>query len=326
MQDGPDMTKALLIRMDRIGDLVLTLPVDQALTETKIVDEIDWWIPKGLSFITDSASPKRRAREVAREISLLDFLKLVREIRSRRYTHAAVFQGPWWVGLALFLAGVPRRIGVLSKAPSFLFFNYGVRQKRSRSDRSELEYNFALLEEALKLRAGSLPRHTLKLRGAFPLVPKLTAGNYFVVHPGMGGSALNWPTARYIELVRTLARRATVVITGTKTDEEYLAPLKVNLEGEGNVLWLDGKLKGQELIGLLANAIAIVAPSTGVLHLAASTGRPTVGLFSLIRVQRAIRWGPQGLKTAFVEAPDEAPESMGKISAEDVVDKINSLI
>lgn len=326
MHDGATMTKALFIRMDRIGDLVLTLPVDQAMTSTKIADEIDWWIPKGLAFVTDNAVPPRRAEEVPREIGFLQFFKLVRKIRSRGYTFATVFQGPWWVGLALLLAGVPIRIGVLSKASSFLFFNRGVRQKRSTSDRSELEYNFNLLEDGLAGKHGSLPRSTLHLRADFPLVPGLMPNSYFVVHPGMGGSALNWPTARYVELIRTLARRATVVISGTKADEAYLNPLKANLAGDGNVMWLDGQLNGAQLIGLLGHAKAVIAPSTGVLHLAASTGQPTLGLFSQVRVQRAVRWGPKGLRTAVAEAPDESPNAMEKLSVEDVLEKLQTLL
>ncbi|RYZ66798.1 MAG: lipopolysaccharide heptosyltransferase family protein, partial [Proteobacteria bacterium] len=228
LHDGSIMTKALLIRMDRIGDLVLTLPTDQALAQA----EVEWWIPKGLSFVTDSASPKRSAREVGKEIGFQEFCKLVRDIRAQRYTLAVVFQAPWWVGLALFLARVPTRIGVRSKLPSFLFFNRGVRQKRSRSDRSELEYNFNLLEEGLRKPLGSLPRSTLQLAAPFPLevltrvlppnAEALASHNYYVIHPGMGGSALNWPTEKYAELARELSKLRPVVVTGTKADEAYL--------------------------------------------------------------------------------------------------------
>lgn len=315
--------KALFIRLDRIGDLVLSLPVDRAFPDS----QVDWWIPRGLSFVTDHSVPKRNAKEMARTITFGEFVTLVRTLRRENYQTAVVFQAPWWVSVALFLAGIPNRIGVRSKIWSFLFYNRGVRQKRSQSDRNELEYNFQLLEAGLGKPQGSLPRATLKLQAPFPALSVSPLGlqpqNYFVVHPGMGGSALNWPTARYVELIRILARRGPVAITGTAADESYLSPLKVNLAGESAVVWLDGKLSGRELIGLLAHAQAVVAPSTGVLHLAASTGQPTVGLFSQVRVQKATRWGPQGARTAVAEAPDESADAMNKISAEDVLEKIS---
>lgn len=331
LHDGLHMTKALFIRMDRIGDLVLTLPTDQAVDMAlgQASTEVHWWIPKGLSFVTNTASPKRRALEVGKEIGLQDFFKLLRDIRSQQYDLAVVYQAPWWVGLALFLARVPLRVGVLSKASSFLFFNRGVRQKRSRSDRSELEYNFNLLEEGMGKPLGSLPRSTLKLSAPFPQanasVAQLSPNNYYVLHPGMGGSALNWPTENYAEIARELSKEHLVVITGTKSDEAYLVPLKESLKVKTNIVWLDGKLSGEELIGVLANAKAIVAPSTGVLHLAASTGQPTVGLFSIIKVQRALRWGPQGPRTAVAEAKDESENAMATISVSEVLEKIRSV-
>lgn len=187
---------------------------------------------------------------------------------------------------------------------------------------SELEYGFRLLEEGLGATLGSLRRTTLRLQSkSGPSILEktgLTARSYYVVHPGMGGSALNWPTDKYAELVQALAP-ARVVITGTASDEAFLAPLKAQLDASGaatttflrDVLWLDGQLSGDELIAILENARAVVAPSTGVLHLAASTGVATVGLFSQVHVQRALRWGPQGARTAVVEAPAGAPVETG---------------
>jgi len=124
--------------------------------------------------------------------------------------------------------------------------------------------------------------------------------DYSVVHPGMGGSALNWPTDHYHTFISELAAKETVVITGTLADTSYLAPLKESLGSHPRMRWLDGQLNGLELLTLLASARTITAPSTGVLHLAASTGRPTLGIFSPVRVQHPQRWGPQGPKTSVV--------------------------
>ena len=119
---------------------------------------------------------------------------------------------------------------------------------------------------------------------------------YFVVHPGMGGSALNWPTQRYFEHISQLSEKAIVVITGTKSDESYLAPLKQSLKDNHQVVWLDKQLDGYQLLKLLSNAITVTAPSTGVLHLSASLGVPSLGIYSPIKVHRDSRWGPKGEK------------------------------
>ncbi len=297
--------RALFVRLDRIGDLVLTLPTDSSV----IIDSVEWWIPRGLSFVTEHAIPARKSEQLPTTLSLTKILALARAVRKKHYDLAVVFHAPWWVGFVLWMARVPVRIGVLSQWHSFLFFNQGIRQKRSRAEVSELEYNFRLLEEGLGRPAGSLDRQTLLLRSKSGRPEALTSrlstrdvGEYFVVHPGMGGSALNWSTDRYASLIETLARKNDVVITGTASDDAFLSPIRSALSGvNARIIWLDGKLSGAELISVLQNAIAVVAPSTGVLHLAASTGVATLGIFSRIQVQRALRWGPQGARTAVVE-------------------------
>jgi heptosyltransferase I len=295
--------RALFVRLDRIGDLVLSLPTDASLT----INEVDWWIPKGLSFVTDTAQPGRRGREFGQHLKFDEVIDLVRIVRKNRYDLAVVFHAPWWASFVLWAARVPVRIGVLSQWHSFLFFNRGVRQKRSLAEASELEYNFRLLESGLDLKPGTLKRQTLKLHAKSGRPALAPEGDFYVVHPGMSGSALNWSTERYATLISQLSLEHPVIITGTASDETFLAPLRTKLPESQKVIWLDRKLSGTELVGLLQNAKAVIAPSTGVLHLAASTGVPTLGLFSQIRAQRAVRWGPMGDRTAVVEPPQECP-------------------
>lgn len=355
--------RVLLIRLDRIGDLVLTLPVDQSLdflgqavsrqtgradrqSNTKNTMESTWWIPHGLEFVTRSASPPRVAKTLSKTIDHNGFFSLLDDLRRQKFDAAIVFHAPWWVSLLLWMARIPIRGGVKSQWHSFLFFNCAFRQKRSRAECSELEYNYCLVEKIFGLETGKLPRGHLTLTGFKPderdaLLARhgLKAMGYSVVHPGMGGSALNWPSERYAELIERLSAQETVVVTGTKADDAYLAPLRERLAERKQIAWLDAKLSGEELITVLANARTITAPSTGVLHLAASTGRPTLGLFSPVGVQHPRRWGPHGPRVATLLPPvDSCPgkmsclgaecpnaDCMSRISTDDVIKALNTL-
>lgn len=296
----------LLVRLDRMGDLVLTLPVDSCFRDANV----QWWISPGLSFVTDCATPRRSAQEISRQTSFIHFFRRLRELRERKPDAVILFHAPWWVSLLVFLAGIPVRGGVKSRWHSFLFLNRAIRQKRSRAEHSELEYNYQLVERVFDWDVGSQPRQFLHLdAGSLGSLANLglRPQKYSVVHPGMGGSALNWPTDRYTELITALADMETVVITGTASDERFLRPLRERLADDPRLVWLDGKLKGPELIRVLAHARRVVAPSTGVMHLAASTGRPTLGIFSPVRVQHPKRWGPQGRLVATILPQAECP-------------------
>lgn len=307
---------AVYIRIDRMGDLVLTLPVDEGSPD------IHWFIPKGLGFLLNMSIPERKHTEFNREFSWPEFKRMVQVLRELKPQRVVIFHAPTWVYFAVRLAGVPERFGRLSQWYSFLLLNKGLRQSRSLGEKHETEYNWELLREERPLPA------PLKLtaRSAKPL--NFPSKMYFVIHPGMGGSALNWPAENYIGLIQTLTKKSPVVITGTADDESYLKPLRDALKNKSHVLWLDGKLDSAELMLVLKDAKAVIAPSTGVVHLAASLGAPTIGLYSPIAAERSKRWGPRGDKVKILDASEASPieDSMKTISVEMVLKAIDELI
>lgn len=290
------MKKALMIRLDRMGDLILTLPCDQLISDQY---EVHWLIPQGLDFVVASSEPSREFTAFSSQWSWSNFTKLRQLIDRVRPEVSVSFHVPWWVNLALWLGRVKTRGGVLSQWHSYLFLNKGLRQKRSQCDFHEMEYNYQLTEYVFGLKINREKWLSLKLKEReYESLQFDVNQNYFVVHPGMGGSALNWSSESYAALVDRLSEKATVVITGTQNDEPYLMPLKTLLKNNHKVVWLDKQLNGYQLLKLLKNANANIAPSTGVLHLSASLGAPSIGIYSPIKVHQESRWGPKGEVTA----------------------------
>lgn len=288
------MKKALFIRLDRMGDLILTLPCDQLVAKTH---QVHWFIPRGLDFVGHSTSPQREFTSLAKDWSWSNFKTLRKLVKSISPEVSISFHVPWWINFCLWTCGIKVRGGVKSQWHSYLFLNKGLRQKRSQCEYHEMEYNYLLTEYVFDLKMNRekwLPTDLQEPKNhelAFN-----TQQNYFVVHPGMGGSALNWPTFQYAELINQLSQQAAVVITGTQSDEAYLRPLKLALKDNHQVVWLDKQLDGYQLLKLLKHAKANIAPSTGVLHLSASLGAPSIGIYSPIKVHQDKRWGPKGKK------------------------------
>lgn len=333
------MIKNLFIRMDKIGDLVLSLNADQW---APVKDESNhWWVSKGLEFIPELAQPQRACTSFSKNFSVGEFSSCLRWLKQHKPERAFVFHAPWWVGFALLLAGVPYRVGRRSQWHSFLSFNFGVRQSRSQADRHESQYNIDLMSAALKKiepQSSLEPTLPAPLELSSPSQQRvlkdwrLEGVSYVVVHPGMAGSALNWPTSCYIDLIRSLSASHKVVLTGSSMDRPYLDPIKQELKNQPNLLWLDEKLNLKELLIILNSAKAVVAPSTGVIHLAAALGTPCVGIYSPRRVERPLRWGPRGKSvTTFVPEgldPDTPWDIsvMEKISPVKVEEKIKQIV
>lgn len=289
MAPQTNQRRVLFVRMDRIGDLILTMPADQHPLFKN--DEKYWFISRGLGFVPQNASPQRLFFEWNKSFSWSQFFEFFKKVRQIQPHISVSFHSPWWVTLALWLARVPQRVGVLSSWHSFLFLNRGLRQKRSRCENHELEYNHQLIQKTL---APQMATETSHLQLTAPTTELSLPKSYIVIHPGMAGSALNWPEAHYRDLILSLVQKTNVVITGTATDRNILEPLKATLKNVQNILWLDEKLKPAQLLFVLKKAQSVFAPSTGVIHLAASLGVPTLGIYSPVVVQRALRWGPRG--------------------------------
>jgi ADP-heptose:LPS heptosyltransferase len=328
--------KVLIVRTDRLGDTILASPTWQALKEERDV-EISLLIredfltlfrhdPSLASVFTLPAEEERDIDRIARELSARNFDALIALFVDRD------------VARLVRRMPVPLKIGPLSKPRTWFLFNRPVRQGRSRSQMHEADFNGLLLRELGVPYRPRPPR--VFLPSADEKEDRALFGRFFqgkdsrpliVVHPGMGGSAGNWPATRYQELIDGLLREgsATVVVTGTAADGKYMGqipgirhPQLVNLVGE---------LDLAQLGLLLRQASVFVGPSTGPMHLATALDTPVVTLFSPVQVQHPRRWGPYHARGTTFLPPVDCPEKyhcrgsrcphfdcLERISAEDV--------
>lgn len=337
---------AVLIRLDKIGDLVSTLPVDelQPLQEY----DIQWVVSRDLGFVPDHAVPPRKYIELNRKEKWEGFVCLFRFLSETKPKVAISFQAPWWVSLALWISRVPLRGGTRSQWHSFLFLNRSLRQRRSLALQHEADYNRDLVyyslhkqtESARFVAPISVPTPILRLEPHHEVkVEKweLSPRQYVVIHPGMAGSALNWKIKNYLTLIRETKKNHVVVVTGTLADEPWLVEIKKEFRGDSQVKILQNSLSSAELLCVLAHAKAVVAPSTGVLHLTASLGVRAIGIYSPVRVQSPTRWRARGSQVVVLAPKVQCPADfecletrckefycLDNISVQDVIDEIEN--
>ncbi len=341
---GKNIGRVLLVRNDRLGDLVLTTPAFRVLREALPEARIDL-------LCSAYAEPLVRCNPCLDEVitdrgahDRSDFHQLTAEIRGRGYDAAVVFVHSRKNAMLVRGAGIPLRVGPWVKLYAPLFFNRAVRQRRSRALKNEAAYNIDLLAKLgievpapEKIQPPEVIADTLAVERAAGLIAQAFADpakKLAVVHPGMGGSALNWPLERWRELVAALARtgRVNVAVTGSASERELVDHVAEAAAGAGSVRKICG-LGLAEYLGLLSLATAVVAPSTGPVHLAAALGVPRVaGVYSPVPAHHPRRWGPLGtgeIRTFLPEVDCPARleclgkkcpefECMGGIEAEEV--------
>lgn len=285
--------KIVVIRRDRLGDLLMTLPSLIYLRENFSDAKIDF---NCLKEFHDLLSPFC----LKWNINLID-----RTVE--RYDAALFLQGKWRDSWELFLTRTPLRVGNYSKFFSFFLLNAGLRQKRSSNGLNEAESNLELTHILIQRLGG-------KNKGLqFPLELPVSESSKFeaqkkweqlklneqenvvIFHPGMRGSALNVPVNSYLELMGKFESKGFFPVLSVGPESRDVELKEQILQKYPNLKVVSG-LKLSELAAFFSMAKSVVAPSTGPLHLAHWVGVETVALFSPIKSQHPKRWAPWGGK------------------------------
>ena len=170
---------------------------------------------------------------------------------------------------------------------------------RHSGDVHELE-NYRRLAGSLGVESTTVPKlGEARSNGWKPAAPPFVV---FHLWPGGYRSELKeWPLESWRDLAARLVERGySIVLTGAAADAERTEQFVRSCEGlEGCVENAAGRYALSELVELLGRASCVVSVNTGVMHLAAASGAPTVALNG---PTSEARWGPIGDRVRSVNA------------------------
>ena len=150
---------------------------------------------------------------------------------------------------------------------------------------------------------------------------------YIGLGPTANWSGKVWPAQRFAALFAALRERIPgarpVVFAGPGQTEHAMAQALIDLLPV-RAVDLRGKLSLPEVSAALSRCRLFVGNDSGLMHLSAATGIPTLGLFG---PSRASEYAPTGPRTAFVEAPGpEGSAPIGGLSVQTALDAALELL
>jgi ADP-heptose:LPS heptosyltransferase len=169
---------------------------------------------------------------------------------------------------------------------------------RHSGDVHELE-NYRRLVAAIGVDSHAVPRlGDPRSNGRGP------AERFVVFHLWPGGyrsELKEWPLESWRDLARRLAEQGySIVLTGSGADAERTERFARSCRGLGRPIEsVAGRYALSELQDLLRRSSCVVSVNTGVMHLAAAVGAPTVALNG---PTSEVRWGPIGERVRSVNA------------------------
>jgi ADP-heptose:LPS heptosyltransferase len=352
--------KVLINRTDAIGDTLLTMPMAEYIKDKYPKAKVIFLVsPRSAPLLLHHPWISEVWTIPSNRSWLVKLIFLFKRILKEDLDAYFYVGGTHLPSFLTWLLRVKIRGGIKSRWPAFLYLNYGMRQKRSMVEMHEAEYNLNLLRPLDIVydyrERESIPAQVFLTTEDIELGKKTLSElwtpekmgadlPYLIIHPGMRGHTLNWPAKNYARFIerfeRTYPGKFRYVLSYTPVDGPYITPLKSFIQDSDSreitskILFLDGQSIGlRTYMSIVKNAAFFLGPSTGTTHIAHQLNVPTIGIYSPIKVQSALRWSPfPGNKVKimvpdvvcgerFVCAGEICPyyECMGKIEVDDVV-------
>jgi ADP-heptose:LPS heptosyltransferase len=295
--------RLLCVRLDTIGDVLMTGPAMRALREAapgrsialltspagaataELMPEVDEAIAYEAPWMKPAES---RTPDPDADLALID------DLRARRFDAAAIFtvysQSPLPAALACHLAGVPLALAHCRERAYGLLTHQVPETEPHEHTRHEVRRQLDLVatvgartdDERLRIEVPEAARR--KARALLADAGIDPASPWVALHPGSTAPSRRYPVERWAAAAGALTREhgIQVVTTGDASEAELAA--------EVGAPTLAGRLDLPTLAALLEAAPLLLAGNTGPVHLAAAAGTPVVDVYALTNPQHT-PWG-----------------------------------
>jgi len=319
---GPwqDCKNLLCVRLDNMGDVLMSSPAMRALRETfqcritLLTSSMAAEIAPAMPFIDEVLVFDVPWVKTDQHIDRLALREMARRIRRRQYDGAVIFttfsQSPLPVAVLLFEAGISRVLAYCRENPYGLVSHWLPESEPRHFIRHQVQRDLALVRHIgaytsddrllIKRPPEGVADRTFQKLWSAGLVPDKP---WVIIHPLASDSKREYALAGWAQACREIAANNEVqfVVTGTiqaATAARYIAAslekdLVVNLAGE---LYLD------EFIAAIDHASLVISVNTATTHLAAALQTPQIVLYALTNPQHA-PWKGRGFVLPFSVPP-----------------------
>jgi heptosyltransferase-2 len=297
----------LIVRTDRIGDVVLTTPAIKALRGaypaariSVLVTPATFDLVNGNPYVDEILVDDRDGRHKG----LFGALLLAREIRLKHFDLAIIFHTKRRYNLACYTAGIPCRLGYKNNKFGFLL-THPLKDLRPSGEKHEAEYCMDVLK-AIGIENADLDIFVPLQKEAegwmlnWMIENNLKPNEFITIHPGASDPAKCWPTANFALLMDRLAERYAmkIVLIGSAQTIPSAQEILRQTHKASQFLNLTGKTSLAQTVSLLRRSCLLISNDSGPVHLAAGLGVSVISLF--MRDQPGInakRWKPLGPKS-----------------------------
>lgn len=321
------LSRVLVLRCDKLGDMVLTTAVFNYLNAVNPSVRIDVIASTANRRVIEN--DERLAEVILYQPTLRGWLQLW-SLRRRRYDLilSLVQNAPVREGLMASLIAQPEtlKVSLRHKAYYFALFNKMVEPPAHLTH--AVEQMVYVASQAIDSAVDAMrcepklsyePSETV----AGFLEAETHGKNYMLVNLSAGHSARMWPQEKYISLLHGLSQKTAMRFVLLCTDKDRAMAMEI-LSHTGNIASLFPPTENLSYVfEVIARSSLVMTPDTGIVHIAAAFGRPVVDLYGHQASTTAAMWLPYHVPHRLIQPPEGEPTS--SISVEYVAAAVESL-
>ncbi len=294
----------LVMRLDNIGDVIMTSPALTALKENLPDANITLMASPSGSLTTPlllGIDEVLTWRVLWQDLGRLEFdpareWELIATLKQRQFDAAIILtsfaQSPHPAALICALAGIPLRLGE-SKEQDFGTLTHPMPPLADHIH--QVERNLQLIESVgfqVRDRRLTLP---------IPDLPLPVQKPYILLNPWTSCQSRNYDTERFAIAAFQLNEITgwPIVVTGVAKDRDRAQPL-LDILGNG-AIDLIGQTNLSELVALVAGAKLVLTNNTSTMHIADATNTPSVILFA--GTEQECQWQPHHSPSRLLRRP-----------------------
>lgn len=323
---GSDDLRLLVTRTDKIGDVILTLP---------LINEIKRLLPGcSITFLISRRLEDLIAgyRDVDEIIYIEDFRgsEFLTYLKSKKFDVAVSAFPRYELARTFFIAGIPHRAGSAYRWYSFLF-NRRIKEHRKHSVKHESDYNLGLLRFLTDNIAFEKKFYFSYTSEEFEVLRNLLSekgfdinSDYIIIHPGSKGSAHDLPAEKFGEITERFLEEFSdcrIAVTGSEIERDLAEGIA---NGKERVFNAAGLLTLRQLMILIDKSKLFISNSTGPIHIAGALNKNIIGFYPNSAPMNPERWKPLG-ENSVVMCP-QSGDNMSGINIESVVGEIHKFL
>lgn len=298
--------KILIVRTDRIGDVILSTPV---IANLRLAYPDAYIAFMCRPYTEDVLKGNPYLNEVIvydkdnRQRNFLGSIKFSFYLRKKKFDWAVILHPAVRIHIVIFFAGIPFRAGWDRKGGCLL--TNRIEHKKQEGEKHEVEYTLDILR-GLNIPVKDKTIYFPIKEEAEKRVKELLDGEkikaedkIIVIHPSASCISKRWPQDYFSQVIRLLRNKINCKIIVITSQKERESADKIVQENE--VVDLRGRLTVSELGFLLKRAALFISNDSGPVHIAAALNTPVISIFGRSDPGLSpLRWGPRGEKSFYL--------------------------